>query len=113
MAKPEWGIKRHCYTCSTKFYDLNRSPIICPKCQGTFDPEAFFKVRRGKAAPVAVPLDIIDPLDSRGILDDAIDVDIEADDVESDAPLMEDADDLIEGDDVIEVIEHHKEEEDV
>ena len=33
MAKPEWGTKR-IGPCGTKFYDLNKSPIICPSCGG-------------------------------------------------------------------------------
>ena len=36
MAKPELGMKRQCLSCSTKFFDLNRDPITCPKCQAVF-----------------------------------------------------------------------------
>ncbi len=36
MAKPELGAKRQCQSCATKFYDLNRDPIICPKCGAVF-----------------------------------------------------------------------------
>ena len=32
MAKTDWGIKRNCVSCSTKFYDFNRNPILCPSC---------------------------------------------------------------------------------
>ena len=32
MAKPELGTKRLCANCSVKFYDLNKTPITCPKC---------------------------------------------------------------------------------
>jgi uncharacterized protein (TIGR02300 family) len=32
VAKPELGTKRLCTNCSTKFYDLNKDPIVCPKC---------------------------------------------------------------------------------
>jgi uncharacterized protein (TIGR02300 family) len=32
VAKPELGTKRLCTNCSTKFYDLNKEPIVCPKC---------------------------------------------------------------------------------
>ena len=49
MVKPEWGIKRHCQACGANFYDLRRSPIICPKCGDEFDPEAFVKPRRSQA----------------------------------------------------------------
>ena len=27
MAKPEWGVKRICSACGTKYYDFNNSPI--------------------------------------------------------------------------------------
>ena len=33
MPKPEWGTKRT-GPCGTKFYDFNKSPIICPGCGG-------------------------------------------------------------------------------
>jgi len=33
VAKPELGTKRLCTNCSAKFYDLNKDPIVCPKCQ--------------------------------------------------------------------------------
>ena len=33
MAKPEWGTKR-IGPCGTKFYDFNKSPVICPNCGG-------------------------------------------------------------------------------
>ena len=32
MAKPELGTKRLCGNCGAKFYDLNKDPIVCPKC---------------------------------------------------------------------------------
>ena len=36
MAKPEWGTKRICQECGTKFYDMQRAEIICPKCEAVF-----------------------------------------------------------------------------
>ncbi len=51
MAKPEWGVKRVCQSCAARFYDLNRSPITCPKCAAPFDPEALLKSRRSRPAP--------------------------------------------------------------
>jgi uncharacterized protein (TIGR02300 family) len=32
MARPELGSKHHCEHCGARFFDLNRSPIACPKC---------------------------------------------------------------------------------
>jgi len=48
MSKPEWGTKRICQNCSTRFYDLHRQPIICPKCEHLFDPDLLIKKRRGR-----------------------------------------------------------------
>ena len=56
MAKTEWGLKRSCQSCGAKFYDMQRSPIVCPKCGATFDPESLLKSRRAKpVAAVAKP----------------------------------------------------------
>ncbi len=32
MAKADWGTKRNCFSCATKFYDFKRDPILCPSC---------------------------------------------------------------------------------
>ncbi len=49
VAKPEWGTKRNCQACGAKFYDLRRSPIVCPACGVEFDPEALLRSRRSRA----------------------------------------------------------------
>ena len=49
MSKPEWGIKRVCPSCSIKYYDFNKSPIICPKCEFEFDPDLLLKSRKGRS----------------------------------------------------------------
>ena len=48
MAKPELGLKRQCMSCGAKFYDLNKNPIVCPKCSAAFQASALTR-----AAPVA------------------------------------------------------------
>ena len=60
MANPEWGAKHTCQNCGVKYYDLQRSPIVCPKCKTAFNPDALLRSRRGKPAapekaPAAVP----------------------------------------------------------
>jgi uncharacterized protein (TIGR02300 family) len=54
VAKPEWGSKRICPSCSARYYDLMKPPgeIVCPKCGTQFDPEAFLKTRRARVAAV-------------------------------------------------------------
>ncbi|MBM3562933.1 MAG: TIGR02300 family protein [Alphaproteobacteria bacterium] len=41
MAKPEFGAKRQCQSCGTKFYDLNKNPIVCPKCGAIYHAAAL------------------------------------------------------------------------
>lgn len=38
VTKPELGIKRICSNCNLKFYDLHKSPIVCPTCKTVFVP---------------------------------------------------------------------------
>ena len=51
MAKPEWGQKRTCPGCGSRFYDLIRNPITCPNCGKAVDPTAYSKTRRSRTAP--------------------------------------------------------------
>ena len=53
MAKPEWGIKRLCASCGARFYDLKKNPIICPKCEEVFDPEAVTRLKRSRNSQTA------------------------------------------------------------
>jgi len=43
------GLKRACTNCGTRFYDMNKRPIICPSC-GTEFTGAEKPKPRGKAA---------------------------------------------------------------
>jgi uncharacterized protein (TIGR02300 family) len=51
VAKPELGTKRLCANCSAKFYDLNKNPIVCPKCSTVYEVAPV--VTRGRPEPVA------------------------------------------------------------
>jgi uncharacterized protein (TIGR02300 family) len=54
VAKPELGIKRICGNCGTKFYDLARDPILCPKCGTVYEIVAVpTRASAAKVAPVA------------------------------------------------------------
>ena len=48
MSKKEWGIKRICPSCGIKYYDFNKSPIVCPECNFEFDPDLLLKSRKGR-----------------------------------------------------------------
>lgn len=92
VANPKWGTKRSCQSCGTKFYDLHKSPIVCPSCGATFDPEALLKSRRSRAAPKPepAPKPKAKPVaDADADESDDEDGDIDLDDAEADAMLEE------------------------
>ncbi len=41
MTKAALGSKCICVYCTTKFYDLNKRPVTCPKCHKSFDPDTL------------------------------------------------------------------------
>ena len=98
MAKPEWGVKRICPACGTKYYDFNNSLIICPSCNMEFDPEIYLKSRKGKNLS---PKLVADNNDNISNLDD-IEVENDEEVVSDDDPILEinkdDKDDDNEGD---------------
>ena len=110
MARPELGVKRQCMSCGAKFYDLNKDPIVCPKCAAVFQatgparvapPAAAARQRQEEepevepAGPEMVSLDEVEAGENEKDIpvDDDIDV---ADDVADDDTFLEDEE---EGDD--------------
>jgi uncharacterized protein (TIGR02300 family) len=59
VTKPELGTKRICAGCNAKFYDLHKTPIVCPMCEAVFvlpkpAPERPRRAYELKPVPVAV-----------------------------------------------------------
>ncbi|MCG8543338.1 MAG: TIGR02300 family protein [Alphaproteobacteria bacterium] len=110
LAKPEWGMKRSCASCGARFYDLQRDPIICPKCETVFDPDQATRLKRARTAP---PTPDAKPAaaaakpaaaDEDAELEEAADVeDVEVDDEDDD--VLEDASDLNDSDDLDEIVD--------
>jgi uncharacterized protein (TIGR02300 family) len=118
LAKPEWGTKRICPSCGTRYYDLLREQVICPKCSTPYDPEAFLKARRARpVAPVEKELapvgdDLDTDIDVEASEDEEEAVPLAEGDEEEDEELIEDASELGEDeDDMAEVIDNVEEEE--
>jgi uncharacterized protein (TIGR02300 family) len=95
MVRAELGTKRVCVACNTRFYDLLRSPAICPKCS-TEQPVEQPRQRRpsGNVAeekrpkkPVPVP--------------EETDVEVEGAEEEAEEEMIEDAGDLEDDTDTI------------
>ncbi|HEX2511667.1 MAG TPA: TIGR02300 family protein [Xanthobacteraceae bacterium] len=53
MAKPDLGTKRLCGNCGAKFYDLSKTPIVCPKCETVFVVAPVSSRARPEAARAA------------------------------------------------------------
>ena len=51
VSKDKLGVKRICGSCGAKFYDLGKTPIICPKC-GTQYEEITSPKPSAPVAPV-------------------------------------------------------------
>jgi uncharacterized protein (TIGR02300 family) len=128
VAKPEWGSKRTCQSCGANFYDLQRKPIVCPKCAAEFTVQSFSRPQRSRAAAAAQPVAVAasapepaaqpkaaaeakaapDEVDADSIGDaDSVATDADKDDDdEEDESLIEDASELGEDeDDMLEVID--------
>ncbi len=89
MAKPEWGRKRICPSCGTKYYDFKNSPIICPSCGAEFDPDLYLKSRKGKSLSTKVSTDETSKI-SEDISDiDEIEIDSDDEVVSDDEPLID------------------------
>jgi uncharacterized protein (TIGR02300 family) len=60
LTKAELGTKRVCPNCGAKYYDLNRSPIVCPRCGTQFEaPTARTRPQAAKVAAVVEEEEVI------------------------------------------------------
>lgn len=102
MIKPEWGVKRQCPKCNTRFYDLGKEdPCTCIACQNAWTPEPVLKSKQPLPydAPKAVAAPVDPALESE---------DIELD--EAEAPADDDTD-IVAEDELAEVVDPASEEE--
>lgn len=109
VSKPDLGQKRMCGSCAAKFYDLNKNPILCPKCGTVFDASAVVKPRRVRAAAEDKPAKK-KPAKLAEVADVDLpdgDTDVPVADDEEEEGVIEDASELGEDeDDMAEVIEN-------
>jgi uncharacterized protein (TIGR02300 family) len=102
VAKPDLGKKRVCGSCSAPFFDLNRTPVVCPKCKTEF----ALTTKGNKPSPAkAKPEEDDDEVEDDDEFGDLGDVDVLDDDDDDD--LIEDASDLGEDDDDMSEVKEH------
>jgi len=100
MPKDEWGVKRVCPTCSTRFYDLQHDPMTCPNCGSVFTVDSLTAVkpkgiRPEKLKPEPVDLEDLPEIETD---DDGIETDDDVDD-----EILEDEDDSVDLEDIADV----------
>lgn len=100
MIKPEWGKKRTCTKCSTKFYDLCQKAIICPKCGAEYVAEEEHKKRRSSGESKRAKKNVIEVLEDIEVVSDDLGIE---DDLDVDTELGDDLalpeDDFVEAED--------------
>lgn len=80
MVKPEWGTKRTCPKCATRFYDLGKDdPVTCINCGQVWEPEPILKSKQ--PLPFDAPK-VAAKVDDDDLVDAAEDLDIAGDDEE-------------------------------
>lgn len=78
MAKPEWGTKRSCPKCGTRFYDLGKEdPVACIECGEEWHPEPVLKTKQPIPFEEEKKKDV-EPDSDLG--DDDLDIDVDEDD---------------------------------
>ena len=87
MVKPEWGTKRTCPKCGTRFYDLTKdNPVVCIDCGNEWAPEPILKTKQ----PLPVEKE-----EEKSESNDDDDDDIDVDDDIGDVSLDDDDDDEV------------------
>jgi uncharacterized protein (TIGR02300 family) len=61
LAKPDLGTKRLCGNCGAKFYDLSKTPIVCPKCETVFVVAPVSSRSRPEPAAAARAAAVVEP----------------------------------------------------
>ena len=97
--KAEWGIKRQCKKCAAHFYDLNKSPIVCPKCSTSFNEDDFVskysrhldKIDSKRDVKRLKDNDVDEIIDADDIVDDDVDLidTVDNDDFDTDVTIIE------------------------
>jgi len=89
MPKDEWGVKRLCPHCASRFYDLQRDPMTCPECGHSFTADSLIAGRgrtliTEKTSTKERDLELDDLDDEGDIEDDSNDMDLDDDLLEDD-----------------------------
>lgn len=95
LVKAEWGTKRACPKCNTRFYDLgNDEPVTCINCGHAWAPEPILKSKQTTPFEQAKPIGEVDADGKVVVVDDDLDIDADDDAETPDVDLGDDDDDI-------------------
>jgi uncharacterized protein (TIGR02300 family) len=95
VTKPELGTKRLCAGCNAKFYDLHKTPIVCPMCEAVFVvPKPLSARSRRPVEPMIAPVPVVAAAESAAAEDAPIAPEKTDGEPDADAgvPLLEEMD---------------------
>jgi len=94
VVKEEWGTKRACPKCNTRFYDLTKAePVTCIACGYAWVPEPILKSKQTTPFEQAKPVAEVEGADPIEAVDEDLDIDA-AEDAEAPDVDLGDDDDL-------------------
>jgi uncharacterized protein (TIGR02300 family) len=78
VVKAEWGAKRTCPKCGTRFYDLGKDdPVSCVECGTNWEPEPVLKSKQ--PLPFDAPKPVKEKEESNSDLSDDLELDVDED----------------------------------
>jgi len=93
MVKPEWGTKRTCPKCATRFYDLDKDdPVTCIECGYAWEPEPILKSKQPLPFDSAKTDKEKEKDEDKDLDDEDLDIDDDSDDAVDDDDLGGDDD---------------------
>ena len=95
MVKAEWGTKRACPKCNTRFYDLTKEdPVTCIACGYAWVPEPILKSKQTTPFEQAKPATEAEGDGVEGVVDEDLDIDAAEEGEAPDVDLGDDDEDL-------------------
>ncbi len=78
MVKPEWGTKRTCPKCATRFYDLSKDdPVTCIECGVSWYPEPVLKSKQPLPFEAAVKPEVEVEKEDTDLAAEDLDIDVD------------------------------------
>ena len=84
MVKAEWGTKRTCPKCATRFYDLGKeNPVTCIECGVSWEPEPVLKSKQPLPFDAPKKEAAVPEKEDSDLADDDLDIDVDEDEEEN------------------------------